>query len=163
VYSLISPHLATLSMDSDDGSMTSESSGPSEEDTKVHDDAELDGNNGIENDRIEKLARSYRHHLSHNFDDRLREPLWQPLSCQIADIGYITPTGSFCVLFNVSSACHRLSVRFANISSSRRKRVRLLIHRSRYRSHYWPTLITRMESLKRAFRCGTPLYAQSIV
>lgn len=83
--------------------MTSESSGPSEE--IAEDGGDGDGNHsgssGAENDRIEKLARSYRHHLSHNFDDRLREPLWQPVSCSIGDIGYMTPKGSFCVLYNV--------------------------------------------------------------
>jgi len=89
-------------MDSDDGSMTSESSGPSDELVEGDGDGDRSGSSGIENDRVEKLARSYRHHLSHNFDDRLREPLWQPVSCSIGDIGYMTPVGSFCVLYNVS-------------------------------------------------------------
>ena len=94
--SLISPQNADLPLDDDEESLMSESSSPSEDSVN-----ELEG---IESDRAEKLARSYRHHLTHSFDDRFREPLWHPTACEIGDIGYLTSAGAFHTLFNVNRA-----------------------------------------------------------
>jgi hypothetical protein len=136
--------------------MTSESSGPSEEIVNGDGDGDRSGSSGVENDRVEKLARSYRHHLSHNFDDRLREPLWQPVSCSIGDIGYMTPTGSFCVLFNVSCGLSGFLMQPADILNFRRGRVPLSTYRSRYRSPSWSIQTTKVESSRAVSPCGTP-------
>lgn len=94
--SLISPQNISLPLEDDEESILSESSGPS-----TPSDHETEA---LETDRTEKLARSYRHHLTHPFDDRFREPLWQPTACEIGDVGFLTPTGAFHTLFNVSGA-----------------------------------------------------------
>jgi hypothetical protein len=93
---LISPQNISLPLEDDEESLLSESSSPSEPSVEDID--------AIENDKLEKLARSYRHHLTHAFDDRFREPLWQPTACEIGDIGYLTSSGAFHTLFNVSLA-----------------------------------------------------------
>lgn len=92
--SLISPQNISLPLEDDEESLLSESSSSSE--------SSVEDIDAIENDKLEKLARSYRHHLTHTFDDRFREPLWQPTACEIADIGYLTSSGAFHTLFNVS-------------------------------------------------------------
>ncbi|KAH8085212.1 kinase-like domain-containing protein, partial [Filobasidium floriforme] len=89
---LISPQNISLPLEDDEESLLSESSSPSEPSVEDID--------AIENDKLEKLARSYRHHLTHAFDDRFREPLWQPTACEIGDIGYLTSSGAFHTLFN---------------------------------------------------------------
>lgn len=43
-------------------------------------------------------------HLEHPFDDRLRIALWEPTLIKLGDIGYLTPGGGFCKIYNVSTA-----------------------------------------------------------